>query len=463
MNSPAADEDESVVAPAMPSPGEALRAWGEVALLSFGGPTAQVAVMHRVIVEERKWVSEERFLHALNFCMLLPGPEAQQLATYLGWLLNGRLGGLLAGGLFILPGAIAILALSFLYVWYHKTVALDGALFGLKCAVVAVVAEAVLRIGKKVLKTKFSVVLAAAAFVAIFFFHAPFPLIILAAAVIGFMRGEEVKGQTSKAKAGKENQLEDITASVWTQLLTLVIFLVLWFSPLIALGFSLGWDHLLVQEGWFFSKAAVVTFGGAYAVLPYVAQQTVERFKWLSPGQMQDGLGLAETTPGPLIMVVQFVGFIAAYQSPEPFPPWLAGILGSAITVWVTFVPSFMWVFVGAPYVESLRKIKQLSSALAAITAAVVGVVLNLAVWFTLNTLFREKLVHVQWDLVNISSNRSFAVHGYWPESWSDFSWPALVLSAVCAVLLLRLKWHLFVVLGIAVAAGLVLRVLEWI
>ncbi len=437
----------------------ALRAWGEVALLSFGGPTAQISVMHRVIVEERRWVAEDRFLHALNFCMLLPGPEAQQLATYLGWLLNGRIGGLLAGGLFILPGAVAILILSLIYATWQKTVAVEGVMFGLKCAIVAVIAQAVIRIGRKVLKTRLSVMLMAAAFAAIFFFHIPFPAIIFTAAIIGMIAGRmAVLGKNDDRV--ELDQHSQIHANARTQLLTLAVFLTLWFGPLLLLGVTLGWDHLLVQEGWFFSKAAVVTFGGAYAVLPYVGQQAVERFGWLTAGQMQDGLGLAETTPGPLIMVVQFVGFVAAYQNPGALPPWLAGVFGSLVTVWMTFVPSFMWVFVGAPYVEKLRRIPQLSSALTAITAAVVGVVLNLAVWFTLNTLFRGELKEVSQPFLVIDGQTWIAAHSLLPRDWSEFSWIAGGLTAVSAVLLLRLKWNLFAVLALSLAAGLLLSIL---
>lgn len=381
--------------------GEAVRTWVRVAMLSFGGPTGQIAVMHRIFVEEKKWISEERFLHALNYCMLLPGPEAQQLATYIGWLLHRTLGGLVAGILFILPGFLSILGLSILYAVYQQTDFVQAVFFGLKPAVLAIVLEAVLRISKRVLKNGAMIALAVASFIAIFFLNVPFPVLILTAGVIGFLggrfspdrfvvikgHGQTVTGHSSIA--APEVPLHSVQPSLPRSLRICAICMALWLVPLIFLWMAFSWSSVFVQEGVFFSKAAVVTFGGAYSVLAYIAQQAVERYGWLRPGEMLDGLGMAETTPGPLIQVVQFVGFMGAYRDPGPFSPLVAGIFGSVLTTWVTFAPCFLWIFLGAPYIERLRGNMLLSSALSAITAAVVGVVLNLAVWFSLHTLFR--------------------------------------------------------------------------
>ena len=370
-----------------PTFGEATAVWWQIALQSFGGPAAQIAVMHRVIVEEKKWVDEARFLHALNYCMLLPGPEAQQLATYLGWLLHGTRGGLLAGGLFILPGAVAMLLLSALYAAGQGLTWVDGLLYGLKAAVLAVVIEAVLRIGRRVLKNRVMVGIAISGFLAIFAFQIPFPAIVLGAGAVGALGGRlrpdlfVVLGGAATAATGQRGQ-------GWGRAIrVLALGLLLWFGPVLAFYRIFGPDNTLVQLATFFSRAAVVTFGGAYAVLAYVAQQAVEHYGWLQPGQMMDGLGLAETTPGPLILVLEFVGFQAGYHH-AGMNPWLGGLLGAGITLWVTFVPSFLWILLGAPTVEALRGRRGLSAALSAITAAVVGVVLNLAVWFGLHVLF---------------------------------------------------------------------------
>jgi chromate transporter len=380
--------------------GEAVRTWFRVAMLSFGGPAGQIAVMHRILVEEKKWISEERFLHALNYCMLLPGPEAQQLATYIGWLLHRTRGGLVAGILFILPGFFSILGLSVLYAVYQQSNFVQAVFFGLKPAVLAIVVEAVLRISKRVLKNGTMLTLAVASFIGIFFLNVPFPLLILGAGIIGFVGGRfspdrfvviqgHGKGVTGHSSiAAMEVPLHSVQPTLLRSLRIGAICLTLWLAPLLFLWMTLGWTSVYVQEGVFFSKAAVVTFGGAYSVLAYIAQQAVERYGWLRPGEMLDGLGMAETTPGPLIQVVQFVGFMGAYRDPGPFSPLVAGIVGSVLTTWVTFVPCFLWIFLGAPYIERLRGNKLLSSALSAITAAVVGVVLNLAVWFSLHTLF---------------------------------------------------------------------------
>ena len=378
---------------------EAFWTWCRVAALSFGGPAGQIAVMHRILVDEKKWIGEERFLHALNYCMLLPGPEAQQLATYIGWLMHRTLGGLIAGTLFILPGFLAILALSIAYACYQDTSFVQAIFLGLKAAVMAIVFEAVLRIGKRVLKNSTMIALAAASFVAIFFFNVPFPMLILVAGLIG-MIGSRVAPQRFLVIGARNNSdvatesfqppLVSRRALLKRSLLVTTVCLLLWLGPVFVLHRQLGPDSVFTQEGIFFSKAAVVTFGGAYSVLAYIAQQAVEHYGWLQPGEMLDGLGMAETTPGPLIMVVQFVGFMGAYRHPGSLDPLTAGVLGSVLTTWVTFVPCFLWILLGAPYMERLRGNRLLGSALSAITATVVGVILNLAVWFCLHTLFAQ-------------------------------------------------------------------------
>jgi chromate transporter len=387
--------------PRPPTLREAAVVWGRVAALSFGGPAGQVAVMHRIVVDEKRWVSEQRFLHALSYCMLLPGPEAQQLATYLGWLLHGTRGGLLAGGLFVLPGFVSILVLSLLYVGFRHLPLIDGMLYGLKAAVLAVVVEALLRIGKRVLRTQALRLVAVGSFLSIFLLGAPFPLIILLAGLIGVVGTRlapasfvVLKGAGDAAPDAVIDRLLDARAltrpPLGQSLSTAVLWLGIWLLPLVGLAWALGPDHVLVQIGAFFSQVAVVTFGGAYAVLAYVAQQAVEVRGWVLPGEMLDGLGMAETTPGPLIQVVQFVGFLAAWRTPGGWHPLWAGTAGAVVTTWVTFVPCFLWIFVGAPYVEWLRGNRTLSGALSAITAAVVGVILNLAVWFSLHVAFAE-------------------------------------------------------------------------
>ena len=365
---------------------EALGVFVRIALMSFGGPAGQISVMHRLVVDEKKWMSEDRFLHALNYCMLLPGPEAQQLATYIGWLLHGWRGGLTAGLLFILPGFLSILLLSVLYAGFQGFTPVDAIFYGLKPAIMAVVIQAVVRIGQRALKNGTLITLAAAAFIAIFFFQVPFPLIVLSAAVLGVLGGrwrpeifprndEEAHVPATRPPLSRAARV----AALW---------LLIWLAPIGLLALVVGAASVFVQESVFFSKTAVVTFGGAYAVLAYVAQQAVDRFGWLQPGEMLDGLGMAETTPGPLIQVVQFVGFMAAYRFPGGLDPMVAGVLGSIVVTWATFAPCFLWIFVGAPYIEWLRGNRALTWALTAITASVVGVILNLAVWFSLHTLF---------------------------------------------------------------------------
>ncbi|PPD10143.1 MAG: chromate transporter [Methylocystis sp.] len=380
---------------------EALGVWGRIALLSFGGPAGQIALMHKVLVDEKRWLSESRFLHALNYCMLLPGPEAQQLATYVGWLMHGTLGGVVAGGLFVLPGAAAIMALSIVYALFGKVGFVAAAFFGLKAAVLAIVVQAAIRVGKRALRNRPLQALAVAAFVAIFLFGAPFPLIVLAAGIVGYFCGKAQLTQFAGVGHGAANSTDDESLlgetlpghtrpSAAHTLRVAGVWLLLWLAPVAALRLALGPANVISQIAVFFSKMAMVTFGGAYAVLAYVAQQAVDNFHWLNSREMLDGLGMAETTPGPLVIVLQFVGFLAAYRDPGSLPPVVAGALGGLLTTWVTFAPCFLWIFLGAPFVEKLRGDKALAGALMAITAAVVGVILNLAIWFSIHVLFRE-------------------------------------------------------------------------
>ena len=381
---------------------EAFVVWLRVAALSFGGPAGQIAVMHRILVEEKGWISESRFLHALNYCMLLPGPEAQQLAIYIGWLMHRTRGGIMAGGLFILPGMVALMALSIVYATWGHVGIVAGAFFGLNAAVLAVVVDAVLRIGRRALKTTSSRLLAAAAFVAIFFFAVPFPLIVLSAGLIGFQAARvghpafRTSGAHAAAEIGADRASllgetipEHAQPSTSRAFRVAALWLPLWVMPLLVTVCVAGPNNIFTVIALFFSKMALVTFGGAYAVLAYVAQQAVGTYHWLAPKEMLDGLGMAETTPGPLVMVLQFVGFMAAFRAPGLLPPLLAGVLGGLLATWVSFVPCFLWIFLGAPYIERLRGNMLLSGALSAITAAVAGVILNLAVWFAIHSLFR--------------------------------------------------------------------------
>ncbi len=386
-------------APVHPTFAQALRFWLKLGFISFGGPTGQIAIMHTELVDRKRWISEARFLHALNYCMLLPGPEAQQLATYIGWLLHRTWGGIVAGALFVLPSALLLWLLSYIYVMHGDIPWIAAVFSGLKPAVTAIVAAAVIRIGRRVLKNAVMWTIAAAAFVAIYFLKLDFPWIIAGAALIGWIGWKIAPKQFALLKphgggAGRATAVihddhiaDHADASLARAIRVVAICGVLWWLPVAALALVLGRDHTLVSEGMFFSKAAMVTFGGAYAVLPYVAQQAVERHSWLSAGQMLDGLGLAESTPGPLIMVVQFVGFLGGWNHPGSLSPLLAATLGAAISTWVTFLPCFLYIFLGAPYVERMRSNDQLTAALSAVTAAVVGVVLNLAVWFALHAL----------------------------------------------------------------------------
>jgi chromate transporter len=432
-------------AQASPSFGEAFRLWLKIGCINFGGPAGQIAMMHRMLVDEKKWIDEPRFLHALNFCMLLPGPEAQKLATYIGWALHGVRGGLVAGVLFVLPGALVMLGLSLLYALGRGVAWIDGALFGIKAAVLVIVVEALIRIGRRALKTWPLITLAGAAFVGIFFLNAPFPLIVAAAALVGYL-----VARAAPAQMGLTGEVTDITPAPpgrWRQFfLAAIVGLIVWWAPVALAALALGPGHVLVTIGTFFSKLAVVSFGGAYALLAYMAQQAVETHRWMTAPEMVDGLGLAETTPGPLILVTQFVGFLAAYRDAAPFSAVTAGILGAAMTTWVTFTPSMLWIFAGAPFVEQLRGNRRLSGALAAITAAVVGVILNLTVWFAL---------HVLFGTVTERSAGPFRWFAFDPLS---LDLKAAGLAAVAAVLAFGLHRSLIEVVALMAAAGVVVR-----
>ena len=372
--------------------GAATRVWGRIATLSFGGPAGQIAMMHRELAEERDWVSEPRFLHALNYCMLLPGPEAQQLAIYIGWLLHGTRGGLIAGGLFVLPGMVALMALSWIYVLFGTVGWVGGLFAGLQAAVLVVVVDAVIRVGKRALRSPAAVGIAVAAFLALFLFSVPFPLVIGVAAVIGLI-ADRLGHPVAPASAPSSDRLDGAEAVVpsWGRAGRVVLTWVpLWLGPVAALYLLAGPRSVFTRLAVFFSEVAVVTFGGAYAVLAYVAQAAVQTEHWLTAPEMITGLGLAETTPGPLIMVVQHVGFLAGFHLPGDLPPLLAGTLAGLLVTWVTFAPCFLWVFLGAPYVEALRGARRISAALSAVTAAVVGVIANLALWFAVHSLFPQ-------------------------------------------------------------------------
>lgn len=445
---------------------EAFWTWCRVAALSFGGPAGQIAVMHRILVDEKKWISEDRFLHALNYCMLLPGPEAQQLATYIGWLLHRTRGGLMAGLLFIFPGAASILALSIVYAEFGNVRIVQAVFFGLKPAVIAIVVEAVLRISKRVLKNNTMIAIAVLSFVAIFFFNVPFPVIVIGAGLAGFAGGQiapdrfvVIKGHEKSSGSAasdaapavyeSEVELNSIQPSWFRCFRICCVFLFLWITPLAAIRMWLGPSSVFYKEGVFFSESAVVTFGGAYSVLVYIGQMAVEQFHWLQPGEMMDGLGMAETTPGPLIMVVQFVGFMGAYRDPGPFSPIAAGIFGSFITVWTTFVPCFFWIFLGAPSVERLRGSRLLTAALSSITAAVVGVVLNLAIWFSLHTLFTKVTTHQYYPLRLLVPDLST----------TNFAACALAVLAF----LLTFRWKQGMATTLAVCCGIGALMFMWI
>jgi chromate transporter len=421
-----------------PSFRELVQVFGRIGCLSFGGPAGQIALMHRELVEERQWVEEEQFLHALNFCHLLPGPEAQQLATWIGWRLHGMKGGLAVGLLFVIPGALIILALSILYAiaadldWFAEL------FLGIKAAVLAIVVQALIRIGGRALNTRFKQYVAVAAFVSLFFFNLPFPLVVLGSGALGIF----VASQRPEWLALKPNSGPPVTtARPWAaSARTVIIWGLIWAAPLVLILVTVGRDHVLWDIGSFFSQLAIVTFGGAYAVLAYMAQEAVQGFGWLSAGEMADGLGLAETTPGPLIMVTQFVGYLAAFRAPEPFTPLVAGIIGAGLTTWVTFSPCFMWIFAFAPWLERMENASWLKGGLATLTAAVVGVIANLTVWFALHVFFSQ-----------IDEQQLGALRLYWLNP-STFSLEAALLAIFAAFLIFRLRWNVIVVL---VAAGL--------
>jgi len=449
----------------------AFRVWLRVAALSFGGPAGQIAMMHRIIVEEKRWVGEARFLHALGYCTLLPGPEAQQLATYLGWLMHRTWGGVMAGVLFVLPGAVSILALSIVYALYGQVGPVAALFFGLKAAVLAVVVQAVIRLGRRALRNRVMVGLAVAAFLALFLLGVPFPLVVLAAGVIGavgaaagvraLLPGHGAGAAGAGLPAGRfETAYGDglpahARLNARSALLSSALWLSLWLVPVVLVGALLGWESTFARIAVFFSQVAVVTFGGAYAVLAYVAQQAVEGFGWLAPGEMLDGLGMAETTPGPLIMVLQFVGFMAAFRDAAGAavggagglsPVW-AGTLGAALTTWVTFAPCFFFIFLGAPFIEALRGNRVLNAALGAITAAVVGVIMNLAVWFAQHTLFAAQM-RVGLGPIGLDVPVLASVDGW-----------ALLLAVAAGLALFRLGAGVITTLLACAAAGLVLQV----
>ncbi|MGO4681914.1 chromate efflux transporter [Hyphomicrobium sp. 2TAF46] len=415
---------------------EALSTFARIGVLSFGGPTAQIALMHKIIVEEKKWLDEQHYLNALSFCMLLPGPEAMQLATYVGWRLHGLKGGLTGGLLFVLPGAAVVLALSMIYAYFGNLPLVDALFLGIKAAVLVIVVEALLRISKRALKLPEHWLIAAVSFVSIFFLAAPFPLIVFAAALFGYVRAQ---GQA---------QLYSISVGPADTAKTVAVWAVVWFAPLLAIAAFLGRDHVLSQLSVFFSKLAVVTFGGAYAVLAYMAQDVVTRYGWLDAGAMMDGLGLAETTPGPLILVTEFVGFLTAFRHAGD-PALLQGLLGAFVALWATFTPCFLWIFAGAPYIVWMTHQPRLKGALAAITAAVVGVILNLAIWFALHVFFHDV------------SLRHLGPVQLWTPTLSSIDWRVVALASVSAYPLLRRHWSIAATLAIASAGSLAMRALE--
>lgn len=436
----------------LPTFSEALRVWLKIALYSFGGPAGQIAVMHKYVVEEKKWLGENRFLHALNYCMLLPGPEAQQLVTYIGWLLHGRRGGVVAGALFVLPGFLSILALSIVYALWKEAGLVQGIFYGIKPAVLAVVVGAVIKIGKKALKNEVMVSLAVLSFIAIFFFKISFPIIVLAAGLIGFIGGkvwEEkflvVKGHSDVLGSDEgliDRLLQPVKPSLSSSVKTAAFWLALWLLPVLALLFAFGKENIFTQQSLFFSQSALVTFGGAYSVLAYISQKAVETYGWLQPGEMLDGLGMAETTPGPLIQVVQFVGFMGAFRNAGALDPVLAGVLASVLVTWVTFLPSFLFIFTGAPYIEQLRGNKSLTTALSGITAAVVGVILNLGIWFSIHTLFGE-VNNMESGLLKIPLPNLLTI-----------DWGVFFITLIAFFLYFKLKWDMLKTIGSCVVIG---------
>lgn len=434
---------EGVTQATKPDFAELLRVFARVGVLSFGGPVGQIALMHGELVERRQWVSEEQYLHALNFCHLLPGPEAQQLAIWIGWKLHGIRGGLAAGLLFVIPGALVILALSILY-GYAAHLAWFAALFmGIKAAVLAIVVQALLRVASRALNTRFKLGIAAAAFLALFALNLPFPLVVLAAGLVGTVAAAAQPGLLALKPTGAAPAR---TPRPWgASIRAVAIGLLVWTAPLAAVFAVLGPDHVLAKVGLFFAKLAVVTFGGAYAVLAYMAQQAVQGFGWLSAGEMADGLGLAETTPGPLIMVTQFVGYLAAFRAPAPFSPLVAGMLGAGLTTWVTFAPCFLWIFAFAPWIERLEHAQRLKGGLAAVTAAIVGVIANLSLWFTLHVLFARTV-----------TLRLGAAAIVLPDP-ASINRATVLLAVIAAILVFRVRMGLIKVLCTMMALGFAL------
>jgi len=433
--------------------GEAARFWIKLGFINFGGPTGQIAIMHDELVERRRWISNARYLHALNYCMLLPGPEAQQLAIYVGWLLHKVKGGIVAGVAFVLPAFFLMLGLSYVFVVYGDVPWVNGIFEGLGAAVVGIVAAATIRIGKKALRNTAMYLIAAIAFVSIFFLHVPFPIIVISAGSIGLLASARwpqtftvtAEHDAERAAISDEGSAgEHTTVKLRRSILVAVVGLTAWFLPLLLVTAWAGRGSTLSQQAWFFSKAAVVTFGGAYAVLAYMNQAAVVQYGWVTTSQMVTGLGLAESTPGPLIMVTEFVGFVGSYQHPGSLDPLVAGVLGAIVATWATFAPCFLWIFLGAPFIEQLRGNERLAMGLTTITAAVVGVVLNLAVWFAVNTLFT-------------TVNERQILGGPVPVPvWSSIDGFAVAVAVVCFVGLWRLRWNVvLVVIGSAIA-GLV-------
>ena len=428
---------------AVPTYREAFAVWLRIGLLSFGGPSGQIALMHRMLVDEKKWIDDGRFLNALNFCMLLPGPEAMQLATYIGWRLHGIRGGLTAGLLFVMPGALVVLTLSMIYAAFGNVPVIEALFLGIKAAVLVIVIEALLRIAKRALKGPEHWLLAGVSFVAIFFFGAPYPLLVLAAACIGYALSMRQGNSTAALAASDVAHGVPISRTCGTA----AIWLAIWIAPLLAVAAVFGKGHVLAQIGYFFSKLAVVTFGGAYAVLAYMGQDVASQYGWITAGEMMDGLGLAETTPGPLILVTEFVGYLAGYRHSGAGPSLAMGIAGAAITLWATFAPCFLWVFTGGPYVEWLNSQPKLKGALAGVTAAVVGVILNLAIWFALHVFFARVTLQTLGPLK------------LWTPDVATLDWRIVILAAVSAFLLLWRHWNVIAVLALASFGALAMRV----
>lgn len=420
-----------------PSFGDAAKVWWKIALLSFGGPAGQIALMHHYLVDENKWVSDQKFLRALNFAMLLPGPEAQQLATYIGWSMHGVRGGLVAGGLFILPGMIAMMILSILYVSYGNGDILQGIFFGLKAAVLAIILQSIIKLSARAIGSIFHAIIAISAFAMLFIFAVPFPIVVIGAGLLGWLWY-----RSARMAMKRNDESADHTPPILSKL-TIAALFAAWIIPLGAIIFWLSPDSVYADIAIFFSKMSLVTFGGAYAALAYVGQEAVNHYGWLAPGEMLDGLGLAETTPGPLVIIFQHVGFLAAYRDAGIMPPMAAGVLGAMLTTWVTFIPCFLWIFLFGPWIERLQNMPALSSALSAITAAIVGVIANLALWFALHYIFTDIAI-IKAGLVQME----------WPRV-SSFDGLALLLSSAACFAAFRLRLNIFLLMAIFGAAGL--------